>query len=353
MTEASWGVLVTLFLMVLYIAQGGVVLSALVHLSHAGAKWRADIAPYAHRTLALYPLAFVLLLILLAMRERTFPYYREVLSGRLHLNVWHDYRFLATREVLLFLAVVASHYVFVWADHRARRDGATAKTRLALCAGLVPFIYFIYGTMVSWDFEMTLTPGWFSSIYASYFFVSNFQMFLGFFALWLYLKRLGGDGEVIADRSFNYLAQMLLGLTLLWTYTFFAQFVTIWYGALPEETYRLYAMMFADSDIRKGPGALAPLFWWFVSLKAFVPFGLLIFGVVRHTPALTALVGALILIGTFLERYTWRAGAIGTEHMPLTAAFDILALVVVAGLALAALRTDLVLPRFARPARQS
>jgi len=73
-TDGSWAVLVTAFIMVVYIAQGGIMLSAVVHLSHVvGAKWRADIAPYGHRTVALYPLALVLLVVLLIMKARTFP----------------------------------------------------------------------------------------------------------------------------------------------------------------------------------------------------------------------------------------------------------------------------------------
>jgi len=325
-TDGSWAVLVTAFIMVVYIAQGGIMLSAVVHLSHVvGAKWRADIAPYAHRTVALYPLALVLLVVLLIMKARTFPYYEAVQDGHLALNGWHHYGFLVAREVGLLIGVAALHYSFAWVNERIHRGQGKGMVRcLTACSAAVPFVYFIYGTVVAWDFEMTLVPGWHSSMYAPYFFVSNFHMFLGFFVLWMYLRRLRGRyGKLISDQSFNYLAQMMLGLTLLWIYTFFAQFLTIWYGNLPDETGRFYAMIFAGGDMRQGPATLAPLFWWFVALKAFVPFVLLIFALVRHTPGLIAFVGGVILFGTFLERYTWIASAYGTDHIPLTSVFDI------------------------------
>jgi hypothetical protein len=321
--DGNWALLLTSFLLVLYIAQGGIVLSSIIHLSHmAGAKWRADITPYAHQTVHLYPLAFVLLVILLAAKNYTFPYY---LDDTIHLNGWHNYPFLVIRELVLFLLVAASNYGFVRASKQHEKEN-TEKTRnrLTWYATAVPFLYFIYGTMVAWDFEMTLTPGWHSPMYAPYFFVSNFHMFLGFFVVVAYLPRFRKNGRTgISEQSFNYLAQMMLGLTLLWTYTFYAQFLTIWYGNLPHETARLYAMMFIDGDIRLGSSALAPMFWWFIILKSFLPFSLLIFATVRHTPFLTALVGLIIFAGTFLEHFTWIAGAYSDWQPLLGSSFDI------------------------------
>ncbi len=321
--DGNWAVLLTCFLLVLYIAQGGIVLSSIIHLSHmAGAKWRADITPYAHQTVHLYPLAFVLLVILLVAQENTFPYYRD---ATIHLNAWHNYPFLVIRELVLFLLVAGTHYGFVRASKQHEKENTEqTRNRLTWYATAVPFLYFVYGTVVAWDFSMTLTPGWHSPMHAPYFFISNFHMFLGFFVVIAYLPSFRKDGRPgISEQSFNYLAQMMLGLTLLWTYTFYAQFLTIWYGNLPHETSRLYAMMFIDSDIRQGGSDLAPFFWWFVVLKSFLPFVLLIFAMVRHTPFLTALVGLIIFVGTFLEHFTWIAGAY-TDWQPLLGSlFDV------------------------------
>lgn len=336
----NWAVVVTAFIIVLYIAQGGVMLSAVVHLSHvAGARWRTDIAPYAHQTVHLYPLALALLIILLAVPSATFPYY-QMPAGSVHLNAWHNYAFLVSRELLLLLIIAAVHLGYVRASARHQHDDTAASRRtLTGFAAVLPFLYFIYGTLVAWDFEMTLVPGWHSPIYAPYFFVSNFHMFLGFFVFSMYMLRLTSNGaRGLADQSFNYLAQMMLGLTLLWTYCFFAQFITIWYGALPHETHRLYVMMFIDGDIRNEPSQLAPLFWWFVALKSFIPFGLLIFSVFRRVPALVALVGVLILVGTCLERFTWIASAYPDWRIPLTAPLDVAVVMLVASLTVFVLR---------------
>ena len=330
LVDGQWALLTTTFLVVLYIAQGGVVLSSVIHLSHvSGAEWRADIGPYAHQTVRLYPLALVLLLILLAVPDATFPYYAE---EDVHLNAWHNYPFLVSRELIMFLLVAAVNYGYVRASARDHHENTAASRKtLTRYAAMVPFLYFIYSTLVAWDFEMTLQAGWHSPMYAPYFFVSNFHMFLGFFVMMLYLVHIGHRRRLVAEQSFNYLAQMMLGLTLLWVYTFFFQFITIWYGNLPQETGRLYAMMYEAGDIRRDASALAPFFWWFIALKSFIPFGLLIFAVVRHTPGLIALVGSFIFIGTLLERYTWIGSAYPTWHTPLSNVTDF-AIVTVVGI---------------------
>lgn len=337
MEAVNWAVMTTAFLMVLGIAESGVVLSAVVHLSNAqGGTWRDDIAHYADSTAYLFPLGFVLLLILLVSPAATFPHYTA--TG--HISSWLNYPFLATREIVLYLliAIVSLGYLRAGVQHD-RGNTAQTRHRLTGFAAAVITLYVIYGTVVSWDFGMTLTPHFHSAIYAPYFFVSSFGMFLGFFVIVMYILRVvSGGARSITDKSFNYLAQMMLGFTLLWTYTFFSQFLTIWYAALPDETKRLFGMMFENADIRLGPAEISGLFWWFVMLKSFIPFGLLIFSVFRHVPALTALVGVLIVVGTFIERFTWVAATYPAWHTPLTAFFDIAVVAIVIAVIVVVLR---------------
>lgn len=327
--DGSIPVLATVFIIVLFITLGGGLLTALVHLSHvAGTTWRADIAPFAEKTIKLYPLTYFLLAILLAMPESTFPYYRAELAQEFHINAWHNYSFLVAREIGLLMLMAVVHFAFVRASARDRSEATTAsRSRLTQYAALFLVVFTGYGTIVAWDFEMTLTPGWHSPIYAPYFLVSNFHMFLGFFVVWLFVLSKSRHVELgVADQSFNYLAQMMLGFTLLWIYTFFAQFITIWYGNIPEETARLYPMLFEDGDIRKGPSEMAPIFWTFIVLKSFLPFVLLVFAVFRHNAILTAFVGGLIFIGTCLERYTWVATPYEREQSLLS---SILSMVII------------------------
>jgi hypothetical protein len=327
----NWALVSAALMVVMAVALGGTLLSALLHLVNARRNtWRLEVVPYAHQVVRLYPLAFALLAVMLALPHATFPWYGQ--SDR-QINVWHDYTFLVTRELLMFALVVALNLGFVGASDAHARDGTEAtRKRLTCFAAAVVTLFVLYTTLLAWDFEMTLVPGWRSSMYAPYFFISSFQAFLAIFVLSMFVLRVTSGGERgISSASFNGLAQMMLGFTLLWIYTFFGQFLTIWYAALPDETHRLYLMMFENGDIRRDPSEISILFWWFLVLKSFVPFLMLIFYSVRHIPALTVLPALAILIGTCLERFTWVATVHQSWNLPLTTLFDVAVAAIVGG----------------------
>jgi len=341
MQTLNWAIVTAAFLLVMALAQGGIVLSAILHLANARRiTWRSDLVPYAHKVLLLYPVGLVLLLVLLAFPHATFPWYGK---AGLHLNVWHDYAFLVGRELLMFMLAAAVGAGFVWASRTHERLVTEASRKLlTYFAAAVVTVYVFYASLLSWDFEMTLTPGWRSAMYAPNFFISCFQFTLAALVLAMFVVRVRSNGERgIAAASFNGLAQLMLGFTLFWIYTFFGQFLTIWYAALPEETYRLYLMMYEGGDIRREAAEISVLFWSFLFLKSFVPFSMLIFAAFRHVPALTLLPAAAIVVGTGLERFTWTAATYPTWSVPLTTVFDLGVVIVVGAAGVALLRVKL------------
>ncbi len=315
----SWSVLTTNFLVVLYIALAGVTFASILHLVNG--KWRYQVRFLAVATTGLFPLAGILLLLLLYGGENTFQWMshgHEEGAGH-SLNAWHDYTFLVVRQILGFLAVAGFFMLFVKYQYLTSvTDSPVVHRRFRNIALIVPFFYVLYGTMVAWDFEMTMIPGWHSASYGVYQFVSMFHMFLAFFAVMLFmLMRSGKMAHPPKPFVMNYLAQLMLAFTILWTYFYFTQYLIMWYGRLPEEMDRFNAMMHHD---------LAPLWWVFLTLKFFVPF--LTFAVWtpnRHNPAVIAAAAISILIGTWIERYTWISGSVDPEfyHLPMTSIFDI------------------------------
>lgn len=333
----SWSVLTTNFLMILYMGLGGVTLSALLQLSSG--KWRYDVQYIAASLAALFPVAFILMVILLVNGEATFPWLATAHDGEHHLNGWHNYTFLVAREVLGFIAVVVLYGLFIKYQHLARTDESYAVQRkFRNIALLIPFAYVLYGTMVAWDFEMTMVASWHSASYGAYFFVSNFHAFLAFFAIFLFVLRASGKlTHDVPGYILNYLAQMMLAFTILWAYFFFTQYLIIWYGRLPEELDRINAMMF---------DGFGPLWWGFFFMKSIIPFCALIFAFNRHNHKMIVIISALILVGTWLERYTWIAGSAGSEyfHFPMTSIFDVV--VTVAALAVSYISVKWALNRY-------
>src|SRR3569623_3250475 len=92
---------------------------------------------------------------------------------------------------------------------------------------------------------MKLFPGLHSASYGFYHFQSYFLMFLGFFTLLLFfLNRSGKLVKPIEPYFFNQMAQFMMGMTILWTYLYFTQYIIMWYGSLPGSLLRYRGMMY-------------------------------------------------------------------------------------------------------------
>ncbi len=318
----TWSVLITNFLFVLYLALGGVTLASVLHLCNG--QWRFQVRYLACSLAVLFPIAFVLLLVILASGEASFPWLAHAHDPDSHLPGWHNYGFLVTREILAFLAVMGVYIAFIKYQHESEIDASPeAQRRFRNIALLIPFFYFSYGSMVAWDFEMTMVPNWHSASYGAYHFQSNFHMFLAFFTIFIFfLARSGKLVKSFPDYIYNFMAQFMLAMTILWTYLYFTQYLIIWYGRLPEETLRFANMMELG---------LGPIWWLFLVLKFVIPFCTLAITPNRHNPVVIVGVAFCIVIGTWLERYTWISGSVDPEfyHIPMTSIMDIVITVAV------------------------
>jgi hypothetical protein len=341
----SWSVLTTNFLVILYIAVCGVLLCSLLHM--ANAQWRFYVRKLAVSLAVLFPIAFVLLLVLLFNGEHTFQWLKHAEEGEHHLPGWHNYTFLAARQIIAFLIVAGLFGLFIKYQHQSEVDSSyAAQRRFRNIALLIPFAYVPYATLVAWDFEMTMVPLWHSASYGAYHFVSNFHLFLGFFTVFLFfLHRSGKLASPVPEHVFNYLAQMMFAFTILWTYLFFTQFLIFWYGRLPENTLRFFNMMYGGvpyAGMEQG-GGYAALWWTFFPLKFMIPFATFLFTANRHSIPVITTVGAGIVIGTWIERYTWISGAVSPEfyRLPMTAIFDVAVTLIIAAMAFFAVRWSL------------
>ena len=304
---SNWSVLSVNFLVVLYLALSGVALCSVLHL--VGAKWRHEVKGLASALFGFLPLAFVLVIILLVGGEHTFPWIGHTTHGEdVHMPGWYTLPLLAAREIIGMLVVGYLCWTFIKRQEVSDRSPEDAA-RFHTIATWIPFFYVLYGTMVAWDFEMTLKPSWHSAIYGMQNIVSNFGMFLAFLMVWIYaLNTRSKLVTPVKYYMYNYLAQMLMSFTLLLMYTFFAQYLTICYGNIGDEVDRVMAMQ--DGDY-------SGLWWSMVFLKFVIPFVALCFPVVRHSPQATLAIAIGIIVGTLCERYTWISGINGTGTMPI------------------------------------
>ena len=318
---SNWAVVSVNFLVVLSLSFAGIALSAVLYL--VGAKWRFEVRRLAVSLTALFPLAFVLLIILLLGAQHTFPWIGHTTHGEdVHMPGWYTLPLLATREIVGMLVVMSLSWVFIKrqaVSDRSEEDAASFH-RIACW---IPFFYVLYCTMVAWDFEMTLKPSWHSAIYGMQNMVSNFNMFLSFLVIWIYVLNTRNKlVNRVKEYIYNYLAQMMLAFTLLWMYTFFAQYLVIWYGNIGDEVDRVMGMQNGDYTV---------LWWSMIALKFVIPFCTLALTKSRHSPPVILTIAGCIIVGTIFERYNWVSGVNGTGTYPIVWGIGVSAVVAFIG----------------------
>ncbi len=315
------------FVLVLSLALSGVALCSVVHL--VGGKWHLEIKKLALSLTALFPLAFVLLVVMLLNGSSFFTWWDHPVGHEAHMPAWYQPHWFIAREVIGMLFMMALYWVFIKRQNASERSPEDAASYHRI-ATTIPFFFVLYSTMIAWDFEMTLVPAWHSAIYALQQFVSNFAMFLAFMVIWVSAwNARQNQTRPVAEYVYNYIAQMLLAFTLLWIYTYFAQYMTIWYGNIPDETGRVFGMQNGD---------YAFLWWSVLVLKFVVPFSVFSFPGPRHSiPAING-VAIAIIVGTVFERYVWIGGISGKGDYPIVATIVIGGIVALIGYVLVKMR---------------
>ncbi|MBL4691712.1 MAG: hypothetical protein JKY92_00055 [Magnetovibrio sp.] len=325
----SWSIVTTNFLVILYIAMSGAMFPTVLHL--CGAKrWRAQVGFLSGTCTALFPVAGLLLAVLLFNGEMTFPWLAAEHSGSPdagHMSGWYNYTFLVTREIVGFLMMSGLSIALIRRQYLCQADpDKYPLSRFNALVILMPFAFILYGTMIAWDFEMTLQPGWHSASYGAYQFQSAFHGFLGFFVILLYfLDRSNKLSRRFDPQVFNHMAQFILAMSILWVYLYFTQYLVMWYGRLPVDMERYWRM------IDEGYMFIGALF---LILKFVIPFVTFLFKYNRHNPAIIMLVGFSVILGTWIERFVWISGSVSSDqyHIPLSNSFDIAVTVVTIGL---------------------
>lgn len=173
-----------------------------------------------------------------------------------------------------------------------RLEGRDAITRDA--AILVVAFAFGY-SLLAFDLIMSLAHKWVSNLFGAFYFMGSFLAALMALAvLAIAVRRRMGLAQLISTTQLHDLGKLCFGFTVFWAYLMWAQFLVIWYGNLPEETFFIFYRLIGPWK----PVGVAVFLLVFV-----VPFvGLL--GVKPKTYPPTLVTFALLsLIGIWLERY--------------------------------------------------
>lgn len=148
-------------------------------------------------------------------------------------------------------------------------------------------------TIVSWDFAMTITPGWHTTIFGPYFVVGAiYSGVSGVITLMVVFRWLFSLHELIRITHLKNLAKLLLGIALVWSYFYFCEYNTAWYAKNPVEW-----------EVWKWEATRFPYHLIVMLGGTVFAIAMLSFSRVRSSPLCLLIVTVIINVGMYIERY--------------------------------------------------
>ena len=250
-----------------------------------GARWFDAFRRPAEAIAASSPLFAVLFLPLAFGLSRVYPWAPAAAGDR---RVWLNEPFFLIRAAIYFAVWTAAGLLL---RRWSLRPGADARGRVdarsrALSAGGLPAVAFTF-SFAAFDWLMSLSPAWFSTIYGVYVFAGGFLAALAVLALLV-------PGRAPRADNYQKLGNLLLTFTVFWAYIAFSQFLIIWIADVPQE------VAWYVPRVRGSWGALALV----VLVGQFgLPFLVLLLRRVKRSPGTLAKVGAWLLVMHYLDVY--------------------------------------------------
>ncbi len=324
-----WGVYITNFVFWVGIAHSGTLLSAILFLMRT--KWRVAIFRAAEAmtviavtTAGLYPLIHL---------GRVWKFYWLFpLPNQRHL--WPNFQSPLMWDVFAvatYMTVSATFfYVGLIPDFAAARDAATGwrrgfyrvlalgwegtdrqwqhyrPTYLFLAALATPLVVSVH-SIVSWDFAMSVVPGWHSTIFAPYFVAGAIHSGLAMvLTLLIPVRAVFRLHDYITRDHFESIAKLIILTGLIVGYAYATEAFIAWYS---DNTYERASFVF------RALGDFAPMFWTMVLLNSLLPLAFLARPVRRNLAALFT-IGLLVNVGMWFERFVIIAGSLAHEYIP-------------------------------------
>ena len=296
--ERTWWAYQTNFVFWVGLAQGMVVFAATQKL--AKGHWSGVIIRFAEAGAAFTTVAVVLFIGLFIGRQYIFTWIHE---PRPEVGWWLTSKWFFVRNGAILVALSWLSWRFVRHDTapdvRELAGETVVRTedapRISREAAFLILAYAFGYSLLGYDLIMSLSTKWVSNLFGAFYFMGSFLSGLMALAiLSIVLRRTMGLAGVYTSRQQHDLGKLCFGFTVFWAYLMWSQFLVIWYGNLPEETYFIFYRLY---------GVWRPVGIAVFLLVFLIPFiGLL--GVKPKLFAPTMVGFALVsLVGIWLERY--------------------------------------------------
>jgi molybdopterin-containing oxidoreductase family membrane subunit len=182
------------------------------------------------------------------------------------------------------------------------------RAYLYLAALATPLVLSVH-SVVSWDFAMSLVPGWHSTVFAPYFVAGAIYSGLAMvLTLLIPIRKIFHLEQFLTLRHFDSMAKLMLLTSMIVSYAYGCEAFLSWYSFDPAESHGGYLMYGASGQ-----------FWWstwiMLTCNFFVPQMLWSSRVRRSIPALFVIT-IFVNIGMWFERYSIIVVSLSHEYEP-------------------------------------
>jgi hypothetical protein len=284
------------------IAMASVILLQIFHATRA--KWMVVLRRPVEALGGALPLFLVLFIpIVLAQKSIYFNWQdpapgtsAETLRLLQHKSGWLNSSFFTGRGFFYIAFIMfICEMLFRWSK---KQDGSgdvqLSQSQRNLGTGALPFTGLAM-TFAAFDWLMSLTPTWFSTVYGVYYFAGSFVSALSVLAIVTAHAR-GKDsvGSYVTSEHTHNIGKLMLAFTCFWTYIAFSQLLLMWIAGLPEET------PFYITRFGKGWAGIG-IFMIFGNF--FLPFGALLSRSLKRDPNKLLIVAVWILLAHAVDIY--------------------------------------------------
>lgn len=296
-----WQIYLVNFLLWTGIAQGGAIFSAALEMTNA--RWGCKMRQVAESFVYFLPVSLILLLVMLFGTDHIFPWVSQVEiseTKKMYLNI----PFLFGRSLIGMGLLTVLSLLFI----KKRRQADLRKTERPrkLAVGLIICYAFIY-TFISYDFIMSLSPHWYSTIMGMHFFTACFYtaiaviLFSAVFGKWHLFPV-----DFMKGSDFHDIGKLVFGFSIFWMSLLWSQFLVIWYGNLPEETEFLHLRLLQQP--------WESITWTVIVLGFIVPLIILLNRRGKTNQYIAGVVAFLIIVGSYFHMYILVVPSLTPHH---------------------------------------
>ncbi|PJA98501.1 MAG: quinol:cytochrome C oxidoreductase [Ignavibacteriales bacterium CG_4_9_14_3_um_filter_30_11] len=231
----------TSFWFLLSIAVGSLLLVAIEYA--ASATWSTPFRRMSEFLASSIPLLIILVIPLLLSIQYLFVWSHTDVVANDHMlqakSVFLNTPFFSVRVIVILLIWSLFYYLIIRNSRQQDNSGdqALTKNNIKLSIIFIP-LFAISLTLQSIDWIMSLETKWFSTMFGVYLFAGATCSALAALAfISVLLKEKGYFHPKITKDHFYSLGTLMFVFICFWGYIAFSQYMLIWYGNLPEETF--------------------------------------------------------------------------------------------------------------------